>query len=322
MGWKGDVFKDHRVQALLSKFMSEKLQVIRPVFDLKRGVTYPDVEEIVGGPPEDGEFLAMLCNAGVLHRELYDKVLYCPSCGSANVSIHYSCPYCKSFDVKKSSLIEHVKCGYIDIEEKFHVGNKLVCPKCHVALAEPDVDYRKAGVWCTCNKCGKSFDIPVPYHFCRGCSHVFNFEEAVFKEAYTYRLNEEAVEHAALDWTILAPIRSLMEEKGFRVETPGFLDGKSGVKHMFDIVAHSKGTEKNITVINVSTSKAKEPVPDQPIIEMFAKTFDSPVDKAFLIAIPKISENGRKLANLYKINVVEAKNPEEAITKLDKHLPA
>lgn len=322
MGWKVDVFKDLRVQALLSKFMSEKLQVIRPVFDLKRGLTYPDVEEIAGGPPEDGEFLAMLYDAGVLYRELYDKVLYCPSCGSANVSIHYSCPYCKSFDIKKSSLIEHVKCGYIDVEEKFRVGNKLVCPKCNKELSKPNVDHRKAGVWCTCNNCGKSFDTPVPNHFCRECNHVFDFEEAVFKEAYAYRLNEEVVEHAALDWTTLPLIRSLMEKKGFRTETPGFLEGKSGVKHRFDIVAYSKGTRKNIIVINVSASKAKEPVPDQPIIEMFAKIFDSPVDKAFLIAIPKISENGRKLANLYKINVVEAKNPEEAVTKLDKHLTA
>ena len=321
MGWKVDLYRDQRVQALLNKFMSGKLQVIRPVFDLKRGIVYPDVEEIVGGPPEDEEFLAKLYDAGLLQRELYDKAVYCPCCGSANVSIHYSCPYCKSFDIRKSSLIEHAKCGYLDVEEKFRAGNKLICPKCHVELRDLDVDYRKAGVWCTCNKCGKSFDIPVPRHFCRECSHAFNFEEAVFKEAYTYRLNEEAVEHAALDWTILAPIRSLLEERGFKVEAPSFIDGKSGVKHMFDMAAHGKGTTRNIIVINISASQNKKPVPDQPIIEMFAKTFDSAVDKAFLIAIPKVSESGRKLANLYKIHVVEARTPHEALEKLKATLP-
>jgi len=300
--------------------MGGKLQVIRPLFDLKRGIVYPDVEEIVGGPPGDEEFLATLYNAGLLKRELYDKVISCPDCGSPNVSIHYSCPYCKSFDIRKSSLIEHAKCGYIDVEEKFQRGNKLICPKCNVELKDLDVDYRKAGVWCTCNKCDKSFDIPVPHHFCRECRHVFTFEEAVYKEAYAYSLNEEAVKHVALDWTVLAPIRSLMEERGFKVETPGFIDGKSGVRHMFDIVAHGKGTERNIIVINVSASQNKKPVSDQPIIEMFAKTFDSTVDKAFLIVIPKIGENGRKLANLYKIDVVEARNPEEALTKLKEYL--
>jgi len=320
LGWK-DFYGDQRVQALLNKFMSGKLQVIRPAFDLKRGIVYPDVEEIVGGPPEDEEFLAKLFNAGLLNRELYDKVLYCPSCGSANVSIHYSCPFCKSFNIKRSSLIEHVKCGYIDVEEKFSVGSKLICPKCRVELKDLDVDYRKAGVWCTCNKCGKSFDIPVPYHFCRECSHVFTFEEAVFKEAYAYSLNEDAVGYVASNWKVLSPIRTLMEERGYIVETPGFVDGKSGLRHMFDMVAHGKGTARNIIAINISASPDKKPVPDQPIIEMFAKTFDSAVDKAFLIAIPKISESGRKLANLYKIHVIEVKTPREAVEKLKAYLP-
>jgi len=218
-------------------------------------------------------------------------------------------------------LIEHVKCGYIDVEEEFHVEKRLVCPKCRGKLTKTDVNYRKAGVWCTCKDCGKSFDLPEPRHFCRECHHVFAFEEAVFKEAYTYSLNEEAIESVALDWTMLAPIRSFMEERGFKTKSPGFLDGKSGVKHMFDIVAQPKGPVKNIIVVNTSVSTAKEPVPDRYIIEMFAKVYDSAVDKAFFMAIPKISESGRKLADLYRIQVIEAKKPDEALEKLKAYLP-
>lgn len=303
--------------------MSGDLHVIRPVFDLKHGLRYPDVEEIIGEPhPGEEEFLARLYDAGILNRELYDSVLYCANCGSANVSIRYCCPYCKSFNIRKSSLIEHVKCGYMDVEEKFCVEKKLVCPKCHEELTKMGVDYRKAGVWCTCNNCGKSFDIPVPHHFCRECRHVFPFEQAVFKEAYAYSLNEEAIKQVALDWTVLAPIGSFMEERGFKVESPGLLGGKSGVKHMFDIVARGKGTVRNIIVINVSVSTTREPIPDQFIIEMFAKTFDSAVDKAFLIAIPKISKSGRKLASLYKIHVIEAEKPDKALKKFEASLPS
>ena len=316
-----DIFRDSQVQALVSRLLSRGLHVIRPVFDLKYGLRYPDVEQIIGeSPPSCEEFLARLCEAGILNRELYDTVIYCPNCSSANVSIHYSCPYCKSFNIKRSSLIEHVKCGYMDVEEKFHAEKRLVCPKCRGKLTKPDADYRKAGVWCTCKDCGKSFDIPAPHHFCRECSQAFPFEEAVFKEAYTYSLNEEAIERVALDWTVLAPIRSFMEERGFKTDSPGFLDGKSGVKHMFDIVAQAKGAAKNIIVINTSISTSEEPVPDRHIIEMFAKVYDSAADKAFFIAIPKMGESGRKLAHLYRIQVIEAKKPDEALEKLKAYL--
>jgi transcription elongation factor Elf1 len=314
-------FKDERVQALISSFLSGNLRVINPIFDLRHGFRYPIVEEIVGGPPKDRKFLDELYEAGVLRRELYDRIIYCPSCGSPNVSTLYCCPYCRSIDIRRSSLVEHVECGYIDTEEKFNAKGKLICPKCHKELIEPEIDYREAGVWCTCNKCGKSFDIPVPTHFCRECGERFPFEKALIEDAYAYSLNEEVVKSASLEWTVLAPIRSFMEERGFEVESPGFINGRSGVKHMFNIVAHGRGTKRKVIVVNVSISGSNQPVPSQSIIEMFAKTYDSAIDRAFFIAIPRTDPNGRKLAKLYKISLIEAKNPDEAIEKLKQHLP-
>lgn len=317
MAGKTEVLKDHRTQAFLNKLMSNDLHVIYPVFDAKYGYRYLNVEGIAGDPPSDDEFLVRLFKAGVLRRELYDKVIFCPNCGSANVSTRYCCPYCKSFDVERSSLIEHVHCGYIDIEDKFMLGEKLVCPRCHSELTKRDVDYTRAGVWCTCNGCGKSFDVPIPYHFCRQCRQRLPFEEAVYKNVYSYSLNQDAIREEALEWTMIAPIRQFLEERGFKVENPGFLEGKSGVKHMFDVVAHGKGTARNIIVIQLATSSTDEPVSEQSIIEMFAKVYDSSIDKAFLIAVPKLSENGKRLVDFYKINLIEVKKPVEALTALE-----
>jgi transcription elongation factor Elf1 len=262
----------------------------------------------------------MLVEAGILKRELYDKTVYCPKCGSANVSVQYCCPFCLSFDIKRSSLIEHIKCGYMDIEEKFVSGEGLICPKCKRQLNVEDVDYRRAGLWCTCNKCGRSFDIPVPRHFCRNCQTNFTFENAKIREAYKYRLNEDIVKTAASEWAILAPIRKMLEDEGFKVETPSFMEGRSGVRHMFDIIAYNNGRKTEKLAINISTSPDGKPVPDHAIIDMFAKTYDSNIEKAILIAIPKISENGRKLANHYKISLIEAKTPEETIEKIKETL--
>jgi hypothetical protein len=51
---------------------------------------------------------------------------------------------------------------------------------------------------------------------------------------------------------------------------------------------------------------------------MFAKTYDVAPDKACLVAIPKISENGKKLASLYNIVLVEAKDQRDVIKALQK----
>jgi len=311
------LYKDHNVQLLISKFMSGELSKLDPVYDRKYGYRYPVVDAIVGDPRKADELLQSLFEAGVLRRELYDKIVYCQFCDTANVSMHYCCPHCKSFDVRKSALIEHIKCGYIDTEEKFRKDDRLVCPRCRKELTKPDLDYHKAGVWCTCNECGKSFDIPVAAHFCRDCHRNFTFEEALYKDVYSYDLTPEALKEATLGWILITPIREFLESRGFEVESPGFLKGKSGASHMFDITASPAGVERNLTVIDLATS-TDQIASEQPVIAMFAKIYDVSPDRACLIAIPRMSDNGKKLAALYKINLVEAKNPKEAIEAFEK----
>jgi len=310
-----EVYKDHRTQLLLGKFISGEISKLDPVYDPKYGYRYPAVEAIVGEPSSTEEFLRHLFEVGVLKRELYDKVVYCPNCASANVSIHYCCPYCNSFNVKKSSLIEHTQCGYIDTEERFQMKDKLFCPRCGRELTKLDVNYRKAGVWCTCNECGKSFDIPVPSHFCRDCHQGFMFEQALYKDAYSYSIGEDVVREATLGWIMIAPLREFLQSRGFEVESPSFLKGKSGANHMFDIVASRKGIRRDVTAIDLATS-TDDVVSEQSVIAMFAKVYDVTPDRACLIAIPKMNENGKRLADLYKIELIEAKDQNEAIKAL------
>ncbi len=311
------LYKDHNVQLLISKFVSGELSKLNPVYDPKYGYRYPVVDAIVSDPSSTDELLRSLFEAGVLKRELYDKIVYCPSCNTADVSIHYCCPHCKSFDVRKSALIEHIQCGYIDTEEKFRKNDKLVCPRCRKELTKPDVDYHKAGVWCTCNECGKSFDIPVPAHFCRDCHRNFSFEESLYKDVYSYSLTPEAMKEATLGWILITPIREFLESRGFEVESPGFLKGKSGASHMFDITASPAGVERNITVIDLATS-TDDIASEQPVIAMFAKIYDVSPERACLVAIPRMSENGKKLAALYKIQLIEAKDQKEVIKEFEK----
>jgi hypothetical protein len=314
-----ELYKDRNTQVLLNKFLSDEIRELEPVYDPKLGYRYPTVEKIVGDASSAEAFLNRLYTAGILERRLYDKIIYCSKCGSANISIHYCCPYCKSFDIQRSALIEHVKCGYMDVEENFRKGNKLTCPKCREELKKLDVDYRRAGMWCTCKDCGKSFDIPVAAHFCRDCHTNFIFEDAVIKDVYVYSLKAEAKGEVARGWVLIAPIREFLADNGFEVESPAFLKGKSGANHMFDIAAYKGETTRKVAVFDLATT-TENAVTEQPVIALFAKIFDVSPDSAYLIAIPTISENGKKMAELYNINIIESKNQKEAINALKDKL--
>ncbi|MFQ5999948.1 MAG: hypothetical protein ACE5J6_04140, partial [Candidatus Bathyarchaeia archaeon] len=79
--------------------------------------------------------------------------------------------------------------------------------------------------------------------------------------------------------------------------------------------ASPAGVKRNITVIDLATS-TDDIVSEQPVIAMFAKIYDVSPDRACLVAIPKMSENGKKLAALYKIKLIEAKDQNDAIKAL------
>lgn len=314
---RSEVYRDHRAQLILGKFLSGEIDKLTPIFDPKHGYTYPLVEAVVGEPAATEDFLNRLHEIGILRREVIDKVISCHKCGSSSVSVRYCCPYCKSFNVKKSSLVEHIQCGYIDVEDRFKQKDKLVCPRCHNELTKPDVNYRKAGVWCACNDCSKNFDIPVTSHFCRECKNVFVFEDAIYRDVYSYTLNQDVIKEAGVGFVLVAPLREFMQSLGFNVESPGFLKGKSGASHMFDIASWRGGTTRQVIVIDLATSGEGE-VSEQAIIAMFAKVYDVTPDRAILVAIPRMSENGRKLASLYKIELVEGRNQKEALKALEK----
>jgi hypothetical protein len=314
-----EFYNDRNVQALLGKFLGGEVSRLEPVFDPKVGYRYPLVETIVGDAVKAEAFLNRLSDVGILERQLCDKMLVCPKCNSVSVAVHYCCPYCRSFDVQKSSLIEHVKCGYMDVEENFRKGGKLVCQKCHDELKKLDVDYRRAGVWCSCRSCGKSFDVPVAALFCRDCRNDSSFEEVIIKNVYSYGMKEEVRGEAQLGWILVAPVKEFLVECGFEVEGPAFLKGKSGANHMFDIVTRKKGDAKKVTVIDVATS-TEGVVLEQPVIALFAKSYDVSPDSAYLIAIPRMNDNGKRMAELYNIQIVEAKSHKEATKALKEKM--
>ncbi|MEM2099138.1 MAG: hypothetical protein QXU99_05290 [Candidatus Bathyarchaeia archaeon] len=307
-----ELHRDSNIQAFLNKFLSGEIKTLEPAYDHQLGYRYPAVEAIVGSASKVAPFLNKLLDEGIIEKKLRDKLISCPNCSSSDISFRYCCPFCKSFDIQRNSLIEHVKCGYMDIEANFRQDDKYICPKCNTELKKIDVDYRKAGIWCVCNDCKKKFDIPVPEHFCRNCHTISAFESAIIKDVYAYTLKESFKEKAALNWLLIAPIRDLLIEEGLTVESPAFLKGKSGATHSFDIVAYKENARDKAIVVDLAKS-AEDLVTEQPVIALFAKVFDVSPEKAYLIAIPQLNDNAKRMAQLYNIHAIEAKTQKDVV---------
>lgn len=309
-------------QRLLDKIRRDNITKIEPVYNPKNGCTncYPIVESFVDTNVKIAPLLEEISETGVLEKKLFDKMVLCPKCNSQNTTTRYNCPYCNSFNIEKSSLIEHIKCGYMDVEQNFRKGKNLVCPKCGGRLNRADFDYKKAGVWCKCNNCEKNFDIPTPSHFCRKCGSISTFEEINLKNVFSYRVKEIVDNGLSNSPFVNIAIKKFLTKEGWKVDSPANVNGKSGVEHSFDMVAFKGSKIKETMVIDIATSE--EMVAEQPVVALFAKIFDVSPNKSLLIAIPKINDNGKKMAALYKIRIIEAKDQTQVINQLKEILKA
>ncbi len=123
------------------------------------------------------DFLENLARLDILHKEFYDSVSVCPSCYSTIITLHSRCPKCKSHNIDKTSLTEHIPCGFIDQRNKY-VGN--ICPKCGERLIEGQ--FRNMGRWFVCRDCGERFEDPEYDLNCRSCGKGFSIKEAQLSE--------------------------------------------------------------------------------------------------------------------------------------------
>lgn len=138
------------------------------------------------------------------------------------------------------------------------------------------------------------------------------------KDVYAYSLNEKVRGEISLGWIFVSPIREFLLQNGFEVEAPAFMKGRSGANHMFDLAVYQKG-KRGVTVVDMAASK-EDVVSEQPVIALFAKIYDVSPESAFLVAIPKLSENGNRMAQLYNIKVVEGRDAKEITQALKEKL--
>jgi len=295
-------------QKLLRSLLEKgKNPEIVPVYDPTIGFRYKAAESAFdksASPLEVEELLDRLHHLDILSKDFYETVSACPVCSATALTLHYRCPRCGSHHVAKTSLTEHIPCGNIDEKEKYYkAGWKPVCPKCGAPLVEGE--YRDMGLWYSCRECGEKFEHPQLNLICRKCENEFSIQTSAIREISKYVLNPDKEQEIKQNVTSLASIEELLTELGFSVEIAATAVGeKSGIQHNFSLMATKKVGDRT-KLVAVDHAVASTEVGAHPLILFTFKITEVKVDLPVFVAIPKLSETAKRIAQGYNVLLIE-----------------
>ncbi len=287
---------------------------IIPIYDPNLGFIYKTAEQAFEEEVSQERvmnLLGRLTRIGVLERRFFETVSTCPHCESTVMTLHYHCPKCKSHNVTKTNLTEHIPCGLIIERDKFIDGK---CPRCHDSLTENQ--YRDMGRWYICRACNEKFVHPNLKINCRKCNKTFTIEESKVLEIPKFALNPIQKEEIRQNVASFQSVKNLLEAFDFQVEIPGMAIGqKSGMKHGFTLMARKDIQEEEI-VVALDHAVSETDVQSSPLILFIYKTSEVKVDIPIFIAIHKLSDTAKKIAQGHQILLIEG-SPESQET-IDK----
>ena len=140
-----EAYMERPTQNLLRSLLKKgKTEEILPSYDPTSGFIYKTIEpafEEEISHEKAAEFLERLTRLDILTKSFYDTISACPYCNSTTMTLHYPCPKCKSHNIVKTSLTEHIPCGLIAEREKFFAGK---CPRCGHELKREKISGRSA----------------------------------------------------------------------------------------------------------------------------------------------------------------------------------
>lgn len=258
------------------------------------------------------EFLENLVKLDILQKSFYDSISTCPKCESVVITLHHRCQKCKSHHIMKTSLTEHIPCGYIDQRDMY---KEDACPKCGKSLIE--AESRNMGRWYVCSECNERFEEPQFDAVCRECNGHFTIEEVKISDIPKFKLNPKRITEIRQNVASLESISKLFADLGFNIEMPGTITGhKSGMKYQFSLLAKKQVEGKEI-VVALDHEVADDEIQPSPLILYIYKISEMRVDLPVFIALPKLSETARKIAKGHEILVIEStSNGEEHLSDI------
>src|SRR5271155_4696817 len=127
---------------------------------------YMAAEEVLGDSASTEVWIDQMLADGILKKTTYKDFVTCPTHLRADPLIQLECLKCKARKMRKTTLVEHLYCGYIDADSKFDKNGFLVCPNCKRPIRKAD-EMRSSGVWFECQNCLTKTSLPKVVFKCR-----------------------------------------------------------------------------------------------------------------------------------------------------------
>ncbi len=174
-----------------------------------------------------------LVDLGLMQEKIVDRVLRCPRCDYLNLRPKLLCPHCDSTNIERVRIIQHVICGYIDLEFMFKQDGRMVCPNCSLEITSEN-DYRVLGTLFYCHNCHMRFHEPNVMLLCERCGTRFRPSDGSYKPVSTLTLTDtgKRIVENAIDLRIA--IYRAFNEHSVRVECGKTLEGATGVSYNVD----------------------------------------------------------------------------------------
>jgi len=301
-----EAYIEPKTRSLLRELIHcEDQAEIVPKYDPSLGFVY-QLSEHDPGNYISKAFLENLARIDILHKAFFDSVSVCPNCQSSITTLHNRCPKCKSHNIDKTSLTEHIPCGFIDQRNKY-AGN--ICPKCGEALVEGQ--FRNMGRWYVCRDCSERFEDPEYDIICRSCNKNYTIKEGQLTEIPKFSLNQNRKKEIRQNVASLENFRELLTQLGFTVEIPGLATGqKSGMQHHFSLIAKKQVKGQEITIA-LDHAISESEVSSSPLILYIYKMSEVNVDIPIFVAMPQLNETAKKIAQGHEILLIEGLTEEK-----------
>lgn len=145
---------------------------------------------------------------------------------------------------------------------------------------------------------------------CTSGRHTFYESEGVSRKIHSYKLNEEKKDFLSKWLMDIGPVVEKLKAKGWRVESPARMMGKSKVEHTFALsVSFNRGKEDDIdAVIDLIVSDI---LVDESALSAVLKAMDVKADKKLLFIVPGLTDKAKALFDYhaaYGVYVLECEN--------------
>lgn len=306
------VFSEPSTRELLRRLVLEKRK-LTPEVGQDGNIHYLIADEVLGGATEARAWIKQMVEFGILRESANKDMVMCPIHLRVDPAIALECPKCKGRTMRKTSLVEHVYCGYIEADTKFDKNGVLFCPNCKRLVRTGEL--KGTGVWYECRECLTKTSSPKVVFVCRN-GHEYTIADLSLVPVSTYEVEATVVAGLKNTLVLNPALTEMLTSLGFTVSSPASVQGASGTKHSLDVYAKKLETDMAIQ-IEVDTG----PVDALAVLAFFAKAYDIKPKYSILITIPSASDSAKLINKGYGIMLIEDPDGSGAVQKVKDLLP-